>query len=144
VTELGRGLLSLLRAAAEGDLPLKELDSLTTLAPIERGDGWYLSDSCWVELDAVRDLVSSVLGDRPHLVSAEPDERLGHRLVCYLAGPARPAELHTEMLAALPGRPTALSPHRYVVCAEPPADPLDPSAWAAMTVESSTGRKVPV
>ncbi|WP_394361890.1 condensation domain-containing protein [Amycolatopsis sp. SB7-3] len=144
VTEFGRGLLALLRAAAEADLPVKELHSLTTLAPIERGEGWYLSDSCWVELDAVRELVSDVLGDRPHLVTAEPDDVLGHRLVCHLTGPATAADLHARVLAALPGRPTALAPHHYVICAEPPADPLDPVAWTATAIDSSSGRELPV
>ncbi|KAA2264205.1 hypothetical protein F0L68_08170 [Solihabitans fulvus] len=134
VAEFGRALLRLLRVAADGDLPLKELPSLTTLAQVDRGAGWFLADSCWIELDAVRDLVAGVLGDQPHLVAAVPDEQLGTRLVCYVAGPVAAAQLHRRCLDVLWGRVTALAPHTYVSCDGAPGDPADPDAWAALPV----------
>ncbi|WEH34414.1 condensation domain-containing protein [Streptomyces sp. AM 4-1-1] len=134
--EFGRSLLRLLRAAAGTELPLTELPPLITLPPVDRGEGWYLSDHSWIELDAVRELISEVVGDAPHLVTIEPDERLGHRLVCHLVAPAAPESVHERTLVALPGRVTAIAPHRYLVHpAAPPADGLaDPAAWAALPV----------
>ncbi|MEU8516187.1 condensation domain-containing protein [Kitasatospora sp. NPDC048722] len=141
--EFGRALLRLFAAAAEEDVALEELPSLTTLAPVERGPGWYLSDRSWVELAAVRTLLAEVLADTPHLVTAEPDDDLGHRLVCRLAGPADPRDVQRRALAALPGRVSAVTPHRYVVHggAPEPARADDPQAWAELPVLSdSSGR----
>ncbi|MGP3983163.1 condensation domain-containing protein [Streptomyces sp. KR80] len=141
--KFGRAMLRLLRAAAEADLPLKDLTSLTTLPPVARGDGWYFSDNSWVELDAVRDLLDDILGGVPQLVTAVPDEDLGHRLVCHLAAPADPEKVHERALAALPGQVTAIAPHTYLVHDAPPDGDgvADPDAWAARPVlAESTGR----
>lgn len=136
VEEFGAALLRLLRTAAERDVPLAELPALTGLVPVRRGEGWYRCDNSWVELDAVRALSAEVVGDAPHLVTAVPDERLGHRLVCHLTKPADPEEVHARFLAALPGRVTAMAPHGYVVHDGAPGleDAGDPDAWAAHTV----------
>ncbi|MFF4751993.1 condensation domain-containing protein [Streptomyces sp. NPDC002514] len=142
--EFGRALLRLLRAAGDADLPLGELKSLTTLEPVARGEGWYVSDHSLVELDAVRGLLDDVLGEVPHLVTAVPDEELGHRIVCHLAGPDSPATVHERTLAALPGRVTAIAPHHYVVHDDAPAGPAatDPDAWAALPVRTQAdGRR---
>jgi hypothetical protein len=127
LTAFGASLLRLLRAAAEHDLPLKELAAVSTLDPVARDEDWVLIDSCWLERSATRSMVAEVLGDRPHLVVFGPD-----RLVCFLAGPADPADLHRRCVAALPGRVTVIAPHEYVVCAGPPDDPADPDQWAAL------------
>ena len=55
------------------------------LRPVVRGPGWYLIDSCWIELDAVRQVLDGVLTGRPHLVVPVPDAVLGHRLDCHVA-----------------------------------------------------------
>jgi hypothetical protein len=140
--EFGRTLLRLLRAAAEADLPLKDLPSLTSLPPTERGDGWVLSDHTWIEPAAVRDLLAEVTGDVPHAVTVVPDEEIGHRVVCHLAAPANPEAVHERALVALPGRVTAIVPHHYLVHPAPPADdPADPAAWAELPViAEATGR----
>ncbi|MFJ6012001.1 condensation domain-containing protein [Streptomyces sp. NPDC092952] len=141
--EFGRSLLQLLAAAAGAELPLDAIPSLTTLAPVDRGAGWHLSDRSWIEPDAVRELLSEVMGDAPHLVTIEPDELLGHRLTCHLVAPAAPESVHERTLVALPGRITAIAPHRYLVHpAGPPADLLDdPAAWAALpVVAEASGR----
>ncbi|MBB5953722.1 hypothetical protein FHS29_000292 [Saccharothrix tamanrassetensis] len=144
VTEFGRALLRLLRAAAERDLPLKEVAGSTALRPVTRGEGWYPADSCWIEIDAVRGLLADVLGDRPHFVEAVPDEAAGYRLVCYLTGPADPEDVHRQCVERLPGRVTAITPHEYVVCASPPDDPADAGGWRArLVVSSSSGRGGP-
>lgn len=137
---LGASLLRLLRAAAERDVPLKELAEISTLEPAARGRDWVYTDSCWLERSATRALVAEVLGDRPHLVAFGPD-----RVVCHLAGPADPdllADLHRRCVAALPGRETVMAPHEYVVCATAPvAAPDDPDQWAALPVTlRGTGR----
>ena len=140
--EFGRTLLRLLRAAAEADLPLKDLPSLTDLPPVERGDDWLLSDHTWIEPAAVRDLLSDVMGDVPHAVAIEPDEQKGHRIVCHLAAPANPEAVHERALVALPGRVTAIAPHHYLVHQSPPAgDAADAAAWAELPViAEATGR----
>ncbi|MFB6891860.1 condensation domain-containing protein [Kitasatospora sp. NPDC056327] len=146
--EFGRSLVLLLAAAADGDLPLDRLPGLIGLEPVRRGDGWVRSDGCRVELAAVRGLAREALGDRPHLVVAEPDERLGDRLVCRVAASADDpapapevlAGLHRRMLGLLPGRPTALAPQWYVLHAAPaPCGPgpgayADAAAWRALPV----------
>ncbi|RFU83341.1 hypothetical protein DY218_28315 [Streptomyces triticagri] len=143
-TAFGNALLRLLEAAAEGDVPLKELPSLTDLAPVTRGPGWYRSDHSWIELDAVRALLRDVMGDTPHLVTVQPDERIGHRVVCHLVDPATPEAVHERTLVALPGRVTAIAPHSYLVHPDAPRDPGaadDPAAWDALPVTGeSTGR----
>ncbi|MFF3750923.1 condensation domain-containing protein [Streptomyces sp. NPDC002018] len=141
--EFGRALLRLLRTAAGRDVPLAEVGELTTLAPVDRGEGWFRSDNSWIELDAVRDLMADVLGEVPHLVTAVPDEELGHRLVCHLTAPAGPTAVHERTLVALAGRVTAIAPHRYLVHEGAPADAdtADPDAWAALPViHDLTGR----
>ncbi|MFE2723233.1 condensation domain-containing protein [Kitasatospora sp. NPDC059327] len=155
--EFGRSFVRLLAAAADGDLALDRLPGLTALTPVRRGADWVRSDRCWVDLVAVRRLAADVLGDRPHLVLAEPDERLGHRLVCHLAAPvARPATgdaaddrtddatddadlagVHRRMLDLLPGRPSAITPQWYIAHTGPApdapgADAAD--AWRALPV----------
>ncbi|MFD3326411.1 condensation domain-containing protein [Streptomyces sp. NPDC058701] len=140
--EFGRGLLHLLRSAAERDVPLTDVPTLGGPAPVARGEGWLLSDHSWIETAAVRALMAEVMGDAPHLVVAEPDEELGHRLVCHLTVPASPEAVHERTLLALPGRVTALAPHHYVVHpVAPESGRDDPAAWAALPVTAaSSGR----
>lgn len=141
--ELGRSLLSLLHSAARADLPLGDLATLSTLPPVERGAGWFRSDRSWIELAAVRDLVAGVLGDAPHLVTIEESEQLGHRVVCHVAAPAAPEDLHQRVVAALGARVTAIAPQRYVVHSEaPPADRRsDEDAWSELPITAqSNGR----
>lgn len=141
--ELGRSLLALLHSAARADLPLDDLAALTGLSPVERGAGWLRSDQSWIELDAVRDLMAGVLGDVPHLVTAEQSERLGHRVVCHVAAPADPEDLHERAVAALGGRVTSIAPQLYLVHPAAPAPDRrsDVDAWSAIpAVGRSTGR----
>jgi hypothetical protein len=127
----GRGLATLLIEAARGSVKLAEIEAITGLAPVVRGPRWLVSDGCWVGLDEVEDLLATVLAGLPlpgpHAVKlvAEPDERLGHRLVCELSMPEAQAPLgqadvkriHAACVAALPRRPAAMAPHLYRVSA---------------------------
>ncbi|HYS38795.1 MAG TPA: hypothetical protein VEO01_24515, partial [Pseudonocardiaceae bacterium] len=62
------------------------------------------------------------------------DQDLGHRVVCYLTGPADPEHIHERCMASLWARVTAIAPHEYVVCAAEPRDSTDPDDWAALPV----------
>lgn len=139
----GRGMVRLLTAAADADLALPEVGTLVELAPVPRGDGWYLIDRSWVELTAIRQLLSEILGTRPFLVHVFDNERLGPRLVCYIAdkaGTLTPEQVHRDCMAALPGRFTAMAPHRYVLCRSQPDDPTDPNSWRFQPAREGTGR----
>ena len=138
----GRGLARLLTTAADGDLALAELGSVVELSPVPRGDGWYLIDSSWIELGAVRELVAEVVGTRPFLVTVFQ----GTRLTCYVAdksGTLTPEQLHRDCTAALPGRSSAMAPHRYIVCRRTPDDPSDPASWRLQPAREGTGRIEP-
>ncbi len=142
--EFAAALVRLIIEAAGRDVPLGELSRLARFRPVERGAGWYLIDSCWIELDAVRRLVSDVLGGLPSLVVPVPDAALGHRLECYAAVGARslsPERVHAECVAALNMWPGAMAPHRYVFCGQAPADPGDVPGWQAQDrVADGSGR----
>jgi hypothetical protein len=125
----GRGLATLLIEAARGSVKLAEIESITGLAPVVRGPRWLVSDGCWVDLDEVEDLLATVLAGLPlpepysFRTVAEPNELLGHRLVCELTvpdagdllGPVDLERIHTACVAALPRRPAAMAPHLYRV-----------------------------
>jgi hypothetical protein len=80
----------------------------TVVAP---GPGWVTVDGNLVSLDAVRDLLPA-----PAEVAVEDGELVG-----YVTGAHTPAALHAACLAALPGRPAAMAPQRYVVRDTAPA-----------------------
>jgi hypothetical protein len=140
VEDFGSAMIGLIVEAADGDVALADSAVVASLTPVVRGDGWYLVDRCWIELAAVRQLLDDVL-DGPSLVVAVPDDELGHRLVCYVAGDHVAAErIHADCVAALEMRPSAMAPHRYVRCAQAPADVHDADAWQALAVAEHTGR----
>jgi len=133
----------LLVGAAEADLDGAAMDRLIRLAPIPRGPGWLLVDSCWIELAEVQHLVEEALGEQARArVFAEVG---GRPLVAHLVatdGVRTAEQAHARCLAMLPGRPTAMTPRRYVVCAaapDDPDDPDDPGAWRPV-ITDGTGR----
>ncbi|MEU8040440.1 hypothetical protein [Streptosporangium sp. NPDC049078] len=127
---LGEGIARLLIEAGDRDVPLTELIALTGVVPVSRDEGWLLADGCWIHLPEVERLVRDALartagGDAAArlaetVVTAEADERFGHRLVCFTSAKTTPEALHSACLSLLPGRMSALTPHRYVVCATAP------------------------
>ncbi|HEV2375696.1 MAG TPA: condensation domain-containing protein [Streptosporangiaceae bacterium] len=116
----GAGLVRLAEAAAGQAVPMAELGALTGLRPVSRGPTWVRADTNWVDLDAVRRLVADALPGMPACVEAVPDDLLGHRVVCHIVGDITPGAAHDACMAALPGRPTAVAPHRYIVLGTPP------------------------
>lgn len=138
--EFAATLIRLIIEAAGRDLPLAEVGGLAGFPPVERGAGWYLIDSCWVELYAVRGLLANVLDGLPCQVVAVPDESLGHRLECFVAVGARPLspeQIHAECVATLPMWPNAMTPHHYFLCERAPADPDEVAEWRAQALNSS-------
>ncbi|MGW4161888.1 condensation domain-containing protein [Streptomyces sp. NPDC004788] len=117
--DLATGLVRLLEAAADGDVPLGSLTEVTGVRPAERGADWARVDGCWVSPPAVADTLSRALGGRPAHARVDADGTL----VAYVAAgtePLTPAEAHSALMAALPGRPGVLAPRRYVIVADPP------------------------
>ncbi|MFC6020138.1 condensation domain-containing protein [Plantactinospora solaniradicis] len=135
IESLLRGIEQVLVAGAEGDFALSRIGELTGIEPMDRGDGWRLVDSSWVELAQAQRLLDETLDAAVKRVFAVPEDD-GFRLVAYLVGGSvrTPRQAHAACVAAMPGRRTAMTPHRYVICADPPADPADPQAWARQPV----------
>ncbi|MBF9129259.1 hypothetical protein I0C86_09760 [Plantactinospora sp. S1510] len=135
IESLLRGIEQVLVAAAEGNFALSRVGELTGIEPMDRGDGWRLVDSSWVELAEAQRLLDETLDASVKRVFAVPEDN-GFRLVAYLVGGSvrTPEQAHAACVAAMPGRRTAMTPHRYVICADPPADPSDPQAWAHQPV----------
>ncbi|WP_369182104.1 condensation domain-containing protein [Streptomyces sp. Y1] len=106
-----RALLAVLAAAAEGPVVPAGLPGVLGPPPCARGRDWRLVDGSWVDLAAVRGLLDATLG--PHQLRLD-EGRLVAELVS--ADPALdPAAAHRAVVAALPGRDTAMAPHHYVV-----------------------------
>lgn len=123
---------NLLVAAADGDIASADLAAAMGVAPIERGPDWRHIDSCWVELTQVRRLVAEALAPAVTHVFSTVD---GEQLVAYVvASDAVPdaAHAHELCMAALPGRPTAIAPRRYVLCERAPEDPTRLDDWRAV------------
>ncbi|MFE9698013.1 condensation domain-containing protein [Streptomyces sp. NPDC006270] len=67
------GLVHLLEAAADRDVPLDSLTGLTGVGPAERGPDWTRVDGCWASPRAVRDALSEAVGGLPVHVEADRD-----------------------------------------------------------------------
>ncbi|GAA4833263.1 DUF6271 family protein [Kitasatospora terrestris] len=127
------GLVRLLEAAADGDVPLAELTAVTGVRTAERGADWQLVDGCWVSPAATAAALSDALDGRPVHVTAD--------LTAYLAGGPTPARAHAALMRILPGRPGVLAPRRYLIVPETPAEPGLPQAWLQQpTLTEGTGR----
>ncbi len=139
--DLATGLVHLLEAAADKDVPLASLTEVTGVLPAARGAEWTRVDGCWVSPAAVADTLSRALDGRPVHVTADPDAGL----VAYLpsgAEPLTPARAHAALMAALPGHPGVLAPRRYVIVADPPAETDRTGAWLRQrTLTEGTGRE---
>ncbi|MEU4403906.1 condensation domain-containing protein [Streptosporangium sp. NPDC023963] len=111
----GTGIVRLLIAAGDGDVQASDISEISGISPIERGPEWIYTDSCWVDLGAVERLVGEAVQGRPHRVTHDPEGRL----TCHVTS-GTPEEIHAACLALLPGRTSAMAPHRYVVHAPEP------------------------
>jgi Condensation domain len=157
IESLLRGADRLLAAAAGGDLPLAGLGGVTGLAPLPRGDGWLLADSCWVELAEVQRLLSDACPTAAARVFALAGAAGSPRLVAYLTATEcvmTPGQAHAACMRLLaghgrprqPGGPryTAMAPGHYVICARAPADTASLTQWRRQTViAQGDGRRRP-
>jgi Condensation domain len=143
-----RGVERLLVAAAAGDVDLGRLGEITGVEPVARGEGWVRVDSCWAELAACQRLAADALPGTGVRVFAVPGPDGNPVLTAYLTAPpgppldpsldppldpageaASPVRAHQACMRLLPGRPTAMAPGWYVLCASGPGDPQDLDAW---------------
>ncbi|MEV7598301.1 condensation domain-containing protein [Kitasatospora sp. NPDC089797] len=133
-----RALLDLLAAAAEGPVPLAGLPGAPGLPEGDLGDGarldgeWQVVDGTRIDLAAVRALVDTALDA---VLDPALDPAAGHRLTVEdgrltaeltTADPhLTPADVHRAVVAALPGRDTAMAPHHYRIrCSGPDGERL--------------------
>ncbi|WP_431784509.1 condensation domain-containing protein [Streptomyces chumphonensis] len=141
------GVVRLLEAVAEEDVPLSALGAVTGVRPAERGPQWRRVDGCWVSPPAVADALGRALDGRPVHVTVEeaPDGGAGPRLTAYVAAGGdslTPERAHAALRDVLPGRPGLLAPHRYVIVQGPPPDGGPGSAWTGRPVlAEGDGRK---
>lgn len=70
-----------------------------------------------------------------------PAERALTAFIAAGDTPLTPAEAHTALMDALPGRPGVLAPRRYVIVQDPPAEADRSSAWLRQEIlREGTGR----
>lgn len=127
-----RGIERLIVAAAGGDVDLGNLSEVTRVTPVDRGPGWLLVDSCWVELAEVQRLLDDALGiPAARAFAVRGSDGNPALIACLAVGPQiRTAEqAHAACVAALGGRLTAMAPGRYFLYAQPPEDPSDLASW---------------
>ncbi len=120
----------ILVAAAHGDVDSGRVHTAAGLAPIARGPDWLLVDSCWVDLAETQRLLDVALA--PTTVRVFPLWTVSHLSLMWWRMSSCPT-LRGRM-AALPGRPAATAPRRYIMCAAAPDDPARLASWQAMTV----------
>ncbi|MFI1220978.1 MULTISPECIES: condensation domain-containing protein [unclassified Streptomyces] len=142
------GLVRLLEAAAEGDVPLDELTGVTGVGRAERDADWLRVDGCWVSPEAVRDALGKAVGGRPaHIATDHDDAGSPPALTAYLARgddtALTPAGAHEALMRAVPahGGTGVLAPSRYVLVDHPPAEADRSDAWRRLQIiEEGTGR----
>ncbi|MFJ8300095.1 condensation domain-containing protein [Streptomyces sp. NPDC094447] len=149
------GLVRLLEAAAEDDVPLASLTRVTGVGPVDRGPDWHRVDGSWTSPPLVARALSEALRGLPVHVTAGPPGPDGGPaedggrsedggLTAYVAAGDRtltPAAAHTALMDALPGRPGVLAPRRYVIVHRPPAEADRTSAWLRQQIlREGTGR----
>ncbi|MFG3101121.1 condensation domain-containing protein [Streptomyces sp. NPDC048182] len=136
------GLVRLLEAAADQDVPLADLTEVTGVRPAERGPDWRLVDGCWVSPAAVADALGEALGGLP--VHVAVDEGAPASLTAFIArgaAPLTPDRAHAALMRVLPGRSGVLAPRRYVIVQDPPGDPGTDAGWLRRpALTEGTGR----
>ncbi|MHC0429113.1 condensation domain-containing protein [Streptomyces sp. O3] len=140
------GLVQLLEAAADGDVPLDSLGEVTGIRPAERGPGWTRVDGCWVSPTAVRDALGSAVGGLPvHIEVEAGGDSSPPGLTAYIAvGDAAltPVGAHEALMAEVPahGGTGVITPRRYVLVESPPDQADRSDAWRRQIIEEGTGR----
>ncbi|PPK68385.1 condensation domain-containing protein [Actinokineospora auranticolor] len=108
----------LLVTAAVGDVRMRDVPDLTRIAPVARGEGWRVVDSSWVDVAAVEGVFADL--GLPAEVTVD-----GDRITAVVTAGLTPEQLHAAVLEKLPGRPSAMAPHRYVVHAAERSTPVE-------------------
>ncbi|MCM2415973.1 condensation domain-containing protein [Streptomyces sp. RKAG290] len=146
------GLVQLLEASAEADVPLDALTGITGVRPATRPAGWHRVDGCWVSPSAVADGLAAALGGLPVHVAAQaadstdtsahdPDSRTLTAFIASGDAPLTPAQAHSALMRTLSGNPGRLAPQRYVIVQDPPARTDLTSAWLSRNIlMEGTGR----
>ncbi|MFE7563638.1 condensation domain-containing protein [Kitasatospora sp. NPDC057500] len=128
---LARAVPAVLAAAADRPLPLTELAGLSGVRPATRTGDWHRVGADWIDLDAVRALLADALGPAAAAIDlTRAEDGLTARIATADPG-LTPAAAHRAVIAALPGRVTAMAPHHYAVHARP--DSLPP-VWSDLPV----------
>ncbi|MDY0813719.1 condensation domain-containing protein [Kitasatospora purpeofusca] len=135
-----RAVPAVLAAAAEGPLPLAGLAALSGLSPATRTGDWQRIGADWIDLAAVRALVTDALGARATAVDLGYQEgRLTARIATADQG-LTPAAAHRAVVSTLPGRETAMAPHHYAVHHHP--GPLPLLTWPTLPAHAEgSGRR---
>ncbi|MCZ7422213.1 condensation domain-containing protein [Verrucosispora sp. WMMA2121] len=130
------GTERVLAVAATGNVALDDLGALAGIDPIPRDGDWHFVDHSWIQLSEVNRVLRAALpGPARAFVTDEGPE--GATIVAHLAAGAEitdPARAHLACLRRLVDSPTAITPHRYVLHRDAPADPTDPQAWRELAV----------
>lgn len=139
IESLLRGVERLLVAAAAGDVAMDRLAEVTGVAPMPRGPQWKMIDRCWVELPEALSLLQDALHSPLARVFVGTDESGDTILEAYLPVDLAPTpwDAHKACLALLPGRSTAMAPHRYVICDRAPTDLDQLAGWRNQKVIAS-------
>ncbi|GAA1388130.1 condensation domain-containing protein [Kitasatospora putterlickiae] len=128
---LARAVPAVLAAAADRPVPLTELAELSGVRPATRTGEWHRVGPDWIDLAAVRTLLSDALGPAAEAIDlTRSEDGLTARIATADPG-LTPATAHRAVIAALPGRDTAMAPHHYVL--HPRPDTLPPT-WSTLPV----------
>jgi hypothetical protein len=122
----------MLTAAAQQDIDIDNLADFLGLNRPRRGEGWQRLNAGWVDVPACERLFQQVTGDNSARVFARDGTLTG-----YAAPDGQPVSLerlHTLAMASLGGRHGAVTPDRYVICAQAPRSPQSPAAWLTQPV----------
>jgi hypothetical protein len=120
-----------------GDLSRDRVAELVGVAPSAVPGHQAVIDNCRIDVDAVRAMLAGLPGTITSDVFAEHPDGGPPRLVGYLvtSHPTTPEQLHTALLERLDGNLT-MTPHRYVLCHDAPAQPESRAAWERQPVIS--------
>ncbi|MFI6154933.1 condensation domain-containing protein [Kitasatospora sp. NPDC051170] len=142
-----RALLAVLAAAAKGPVPLAELPGLADLPRPHRVGEWHVIDGCWIDLAAVRALLREALGADAEIRIALEEAALTAEITTPDAA-LTPGVAHAAVVAALPGRDTAMAPHHYLIRHRPSGTVAagsgrDPEVAARHAALTRTGEGAP-
>ncbi|MER5350894.1 condensation domain-containing protein [Kitasatospora sp. NPDC002551] len=129
-----RAVPAVLAAAADRPLPLAGIGALSGLRPVTRRGDWHRVGADWIDLDAVRALLTDALGPAAAAVDLIRTEgALAARVATPDSG-LTPAAAHRAVIAALRGRETAMAPHHYTLHLHPGDTPGVPLPLPALPV----------